>query len=338
MKGRVEHSLKIEQNIKNILITLPDYVTYYYYEFKSGRQPAACREYIRKISKFLFFINPQDVKSITPINITKYDIACFLDSIEYVEDENGNKKQTSLSYKKCYHSVLNSFFCFLQENDYIKQNPMNSIKRVRGEDCVNRKFLSESELKKILVAIDTGAGSRRSVAMQQKWKNRDKAILMIFMQTGIRETALSEINIEDVDFTNHIIKSIIEKGHKNKTFTMSQELESVLKSWLKEREQVLDDFGENALFISKSKSRISQGSLSDIVKKYSKEALGYSVSPHKLRASFANIMLEKTGDNIYIVQQLLGHARTETTKIYLKNNINQYNDMAANVIANAIFN
>ena len=149
MKGRVEHSLKIEQNIKNILITLPDYVTYYYYEFKSGRQPAACREYIRKISKFLFFINPQDVKSITPINITKYDIACFLDSIEYVEDENGNKKQTSLSYKKCYHSVLNSFFCFLQENDYIKQNPMNNIKRVRGEDCVNRKFLSESELKKI---------------------------------------------------------------------------------------------------------------------------------------------------------------------------------------------
>ena len=52
MKGRLEHSLQIENNIKKILDELPDYVTYYYYEFKSGRQPKACLEYIRKIRKF----------------------------------------------------------------------------------------------------------------------------------------------------------------------------------------------------------------------------------------------------------------------------------------------
>ena len=46
---------------------------------------------------------------------------------------------------------------------------------------------------------------------------------------------------------------------------------------------------------------------------------------------------EKTDENIYVVQQLLGHARTETTKIYLKNNLNQYNDMAADIIAKSIF-
>lgn len=48
-------------------------------------------------------------------------------------------------------------------------------------------------------------------------------------------------------------------------------------------------------------------------------------------------MLEKTDKNIYVVQQLLGHARTETTKIYLKNNLNQYNDIAADIIAKSIF-
>ena len=42
--------------------------------------------------------------------------------------------------------------------------------------------------------------------MQYKWKSRDRAIMMLFMQTGIRETALSEINIEDIDFENHSIK------------------------------------------------------------------------------------------------------------------------------------
>ena len=91
------------------------------------------------------------------------------------------------------------------------------------------------------------------------------------------------------------------------------------------------------MFISKSRTRITQKSLSNIVGKYTKEAFGYSITPHKLRAAFANIMLKKTDENIYIVQQLLGHARTETTKIYLKNNLNKYNDLAANIISDAIF-
>ena len=206
---------------------------------------------------------------------------------------------------------------------------------MRGEDFVNRKFLDEDDLKEILLAVECGAGNRRSVAMQYKWKSRDRAIMMLFMQTGIRETALSEINIEDIDFENHIIKSVIEKGHKDKTFTMSSQLEKAIVDWLSDREDIVSN--EDALFVSKSKTRITQRSLSDIVEKYTKEALGYSVTPHKLRASFANIMLEKTDENIYVVQQLLGHARTETTKIYLKNNLNQYNDMAADIIAKSIF-
>lgn len=336
MKGRLEHSLQIEKNIKEILFTLPQYVTEYYYEFKSGRQPTACREYIRKIAKFLYFIDSSNVKQINPKRITKFDVTRFLDSIEYIIDYNGNKKQSSLSYRKCYHSVLKSFFDFLIENDYITENPMNKIKRVRGEDFVNRKFLDEDDLKEVLLAVECGAGNRRSVAMQYKWKSRDRAIMMLFMQTGIRETALSEINVEDIDFENHIIKSVIEKGHKDKTFAMSSQLEKAILEWMDDRKNIIDK-NEDALFISKSKTRMTQRSLSDIVIKYTKEALGYSVTPHKLRASFANIMLEKTDENIYVVQQLLGHARTETTKIYLKNNLNQYNDMAADIIAKSIF-
>lgn len=337
MKGRLEHSLQIEKNIKEILSTLPQYVTEYYYEFKSGRQPTACREYIRKIAKFLYFIDSSNVRQINPKQITKFDVTRFLDSIEYIIDNNGNKKQSSLSYRKCYHSVLKSFFDFLTENDYMAENPMNKIKRVRGEDFVNRKFLDEDDLKEVLLAVECGAGNRRSVAMQYKWKSRDRAIMMLFMQTGIRETALSEINIEDIDFENHIIKSIIEKGHKDKTFTMSSQLEKAIFDWVCDRKNILNKKGEDALFVSKSKNRMTQKALSNIVEKYTKEALGYSVTPHKLRASFANIMLEKTDGNIYIVQQLLGHARTETTKIYLKNNLNQYNNMAADIIAKTIF-
>ncbi len=337
MKGRLEHSLQIESNIRKILKEMPDYVTYYYYEFKSGRQPRACLEYIRKIKKFLSFIS-SDMKNVEPKNITKYEITKFLDDISYIVDSNGNKKESSFSYQKSYHSILKSFFDYLYENDYIDENPMIKIKRVRGDDFVNRKFLTEDELKEILKIVDRGAGSRVAINRQEKWKTRDKAIMMLFMQTGIRETALTEINIEDIDFENHMIKSVIEKGHKDKTFHMSDELEYAIFSWLSDREMIMNGYSnEDSLFISQAKKRMTAKSVSNIVEKYTEEALGYSVSPHKLRAAFANIMLNKTDGNIYVVQQLLGHARTETTKIYLRNNVNQYNEMAADIISKSLF-
>lgn len=337
MKGRLEHSLQAEQNIKQILNELPEYVTYYYYEFKIGRQPKACLEYIRKINKFLKFIN-SDPKKVIPSEITNYSITKFLDSISYIDTKNG-KRESSIAYKQSYYSVLKSFFEFLCYNDYIElsNNPMAKIKRAKGNDFINRKFLTEKDLKKVLNTIETGAGNQLSVSRQKKWKNRDRAIIMLFIQTGIRETALSEINIDDVDFNNHIIKSVIEKGHKDKTFTMSDQLENAISSWINDRKLICQDNTQEALFLSKSGTRISQKALSDIVSKYTREALGYPVTPHKLRAAFANIMLEKTNANIYIVQQLLGHSRTDTTKIYLNNNVNQYNNMAAQMIADSVF-
>lgn len=338
MKGRLEHSLQTENTIEKILDELPSVVTDYYYEFKSGRQPKSCLEYIRKINKFLCFINQDDLKNIDISNITRLDVSKFLDSISYTIDNNGSKKESSLSYRQGYHSILKSFFDYLYDNQYINENPLQRIKRPKGEDYVHRIFLNEYELKDVLLAVETGAGNDRCVSRQYKWQNRDRVIMMLFIQTGIRETALSEINVEDIDFGTHTIKSIIEKGHKDKIFKMSSKLEGAMIEWIDTREKLLNGKEEDALFISSERKRISQRSLYEIVGKFTKEALGYSVSPHKLRAAFANLMLEKTNGNIYVVQQLLGHSRTDTTaKIYVKDNRNKYNDLAANIIEETIF-
>lgn len=337
MKGRLEHALQTENNIKRLLKELPDYVTYYYYEFKSGRQPKACLEYIRKIRRFLLYIN-SNPKEIKATDITKFDITKFLDEISYIVDGNGNKKESSFSYQKSYHSILKSFFDFLYENDYIENNPMTKIKRVRKDDFVNRTFLTEDDLKEILLAVECGAGTYTAMAHQEKWRNRDRVILMLFIQTGIRETALTEINVEDIDFSTHEIKSVIEKGYKEKTFYMSEELEEAIQEWLYDRERIIDEREQDALFISQERRRMTAKSVANVVSKFTEEALGYKVSPHKLRAAFANILLKKTNENIYVVQQLLGHSRPETTKIYLDNNVNQYNEMAAEIISKSLFN
>ena len=127
----------------------------------------------------------------------------------------------------------------------------------------------------------------------------------------------------------------------NEWFMLETEDVKQLKNIIKKEEELIEIMknnpNEDCLFISHEKRRITARSVSNLVKKYTEEALGYSISPHKLRAAFANIMLKKTNENIYIVQQLLGHSRTETTKIYLDNNINQYNEMAANIISKTLF-
>ena len=86
---------------------------------------------------------------------------------------------------------------------------------------------------------------------------------------------------------------------------MSSELEDAIQEWIDDRDDILNGKFEDALFVSQKKKRISQKSISNVVYKYTEEALGYRISPHKLRAAFANIMLNKTNGNIYIVQQLL---------------------------------
>ncbi len=92
----------------------------------------------------------------------------------------------------------------------------------------------------------------------------------------------------------------------------------------------------DALFISDRKKRITSTTISRLVGKYSEDALGYSVSPHKLRAAYANIILRKSNGNIYLTQRLLDHASPNTTKIYLDDISEEDKDMATQMISSAI--
>jgi site-specific recombinase XerD len=75
----------------------------------------------------------------------------------------------------------------------------------------------------------------------------------------------------------------------------------------------------NALFLNKHLQRISRKGVSEIVKKYVKEAQlppkAASISPHKLRHTLATLLLQG-GENLRVVQEILGHSSIQTTQIY----------------------
>lgn len=314
MDGRLEHKIKNEKTIAEMLEELPESVSQYYLSRSSSKESKGCVEYVKKIKAFLKFLN-SDTKSIDISQITEDDISKYLHSIEQTTDRQGNIRETTFAYRKQVHSILNSFFEYLRKRKMISENPMDCIERPTSKDVVKRVYLDSFDIHFLLECIDKGAGSDRSKNRQENWRLRDKAIVILLAMTGMRETALTEINMEDLDFFKGTIK-VIDKRHKTHIYKMNEAIRTALVEWIEDREVKLSNQETGALFISNQRKRIGVSTIVSIVEKYSLEGLGYKISPHKLRAAFCTILYEKTGD-IEFVRRAVGHSCIETTQRYI---------------------
>lgn len=333
MQGRLENQVKIERQIENLLKEMPRVVSEYYMNFSINREFRSCLVYIQKIKMFLTFYaeeNDVDIMDINFDGITDLDISRFLKSIETKTNAKGDVKYTSFSYRKMTWSVLNSFFAFLYKKGYTKSNPLDVIERPTKNDKVDHVFLQKEDLDKIIEAIKRGAGTEKAINCQNKWKERDMAIFFTFICTGMRESALCEIDMNKIDFKNNILE-VVDKEHKQNTYTISPLLKKKLVKWMNKREILLGNEECDALFISNRKSRINAHSVIHLINKYSQEGLGYKVSPHRLRAAFCNLMYEETHD-IEFTSQTMKHKNVSTTRIYIETNEKKVNDKSAKII------
>lgn len=317
MQGRLEHSLKTQNNINNILLNCPNYLSDYYYNLAVSTEPKTCENYLRKIKGFLFFVNPDLSKiKITEINdviISKYFISIQRKKIK--ENNQIKIEPTSFSYQKGVWTALNSFFKYLKSKKYIEDNPVELINRPKHNDYTEKYFLTADDLKLIINSIKNGVGNDNAKKKQEKWKERDLAIVSLFMNTGMRRTALSEINIGDVDFVNKTL-TIIDKRHTTHVYPLNNNMETNLKKWIVKRKELIGDNEQDALFISTKRSRISEKAIYNLVQKYTEDALGIKLSPHKLRAAFCSILYEQTHD-IEFVRKAVGHQNIITTTKYI---------------------
>ena len=304
MKGRLENEIKKEQTVKAMLNELPTVVTDYYYAMCENTEITTRVDYLRKLRNFYTFIGKplEEAKST--------DFARYMDSITRHE-VNGSLVATSFSYRKTVHSALKSFYSYLEDENIIDRNPVRN-RRPKGTDEVKRIRLTKDDVKSILSSV---TDEEAKCDTDLYWIRRDRAILTLFASTGMRETALTEINVEDVDFQKKEI-TIIDKRHLTHTYRIQPNLERLLTEWLTGRRELLGNHETPALFISNHLDRISAKTVTRIVDKYSNAALGYHISPHKLRAAFCTILYDEVGD-IEFVRDAVGHRSVEVTKRYI---------------------
>lgn len=311
MKGRLEHSLRTKKTIEKLLAELPESVSDFYYNIQISREPMTCLEYIRKIKAFLEYANC-DVTEIDDKIVDRY-----FEKISFkVNDEGEVIGETSFAYKKSVWTVLNLFFRYLVKKNIMGTNPIEDTNRPRQKDKIDRRFLTMEDLNRILNTVIRGAGSHKAIAKQKDWMERDFLIMFMFMNTGMRKTALSEINIEDISFNEGRL-NVIDKRNKEQEYIITEEMEHIINQWLKKRELLLAGEKNDALFISSYRQRMSERAIYNLVKKYSQEALGYAISPHKLRAAFVSLYYEASGGDIKATCEAVGHADVSTTSIYI---------------------
>ena len=150
--------------------------------------------------------------------------------------------------------------------------------------------------------------------------HRDRVMLEVLYDTGLRVSELVYLNLREVDMAQSALR-VTGKGEKQRIVPFGEYAQEALEAYLgTTREQLLARVGgghtSSFVFVTRRGSAMTRQAFWKNVKKYTMEAgISKSISPHKLRHSFATHMLER-GMDLRIVQTLLGHSDISTTQIY----------------------
>lgn len=319
MNGRLESELKIEKGIDTRLLSAPPFVIEWNEYLKANGKSATTRkDYLYKILRFLRFVD-DDVKNIKIEDVTSSSVIMYFSSLQ-TTDIKGETNYTSDSYRQTVWTCLNDFFGFLMEKKMTRENPLKYIERPKNRDLArirsSRINLTFEDFQKILNSVEKGVGSHKAREFQLLTKQRDLCIMLIFMNTGIRKSALINLNVDNVDFDRRKL-TLYDKGKKIQDFILNDTLIDMIAKWLNDRRvffNIQDEGG--ALFVSRNGNRMSATAIDDIVKKYTKDALGIELSPHKLRGGLISILMNEKHDAEF-VRKFIGHSNVSTTLRYV---------------------
>lgn len=307
MNGWIEKNEKIKKQIENKIKILPPIFTEFYIDMQGdGKSNTTIKNYIEYVAHFMEYITGGVNKNDFYVNITPTVIKRYITSLS-TRQVNNQTMKVSDDYQALQWSAINTFFNFLMLNDYIKQNPMQKTKRpkINTEHAVT--YLSKDEISIVMKNIEKG--------YKGHMLTRDKAIIGLLLATGIRVSALVQIDIDDINFNNNSVK-VIEKRTKTKTLYFGENTKQLLQDWIEIRNKYYSDSDTNALFLSQWKRRITTNGVRGLVTKYTQN-IDKHITPHKFRATAAT-QAAASGVNVQTIQAMYGHDSIQTTMRYVQ--------------------
>ena len=216
------------------------------------------------------------------------------------------KRGQARSYVRLQFSALRTFYQFLAARKGLRRNPLREVQLPK----IDKKLplvLTRQQIEELLAAPARVAKNRAAPSWMPL---RDVAIMELFYSSGLRLSELAALDVADVDLYTESVR-VFGKGRKERICPVGlPALEAI------SRYRAAANVHSGPLFINKGRRRMSTRSIWLILKRYLRHtSIPISISPHKLRHSFATHMLDR-GADLRSVQALLGHASLSTTQIY----------------------
>jgi integrase/recombinase XerD len=218
----------------------------------------------------------------------------FFNSIEYTDLEfyinylTSEKEAPSTRARKT--SAIKEYFKYLKKIKVITINPALDLETPKIPER-SPKYKNVQECKTMLQSIEG------------RNKERDTAIVTLFINLGLRVSELVGIDVNDIK--DNIVR-VLRKGNEEKNMRLNIQCIDAINKYLEVRPNV-----ENkALFLSERKQRISVDTVRYMTEKYG------DINPHALRHSCGTNLLSTGKVNIRDIQDLLNHKNIQTTVRY----------------------
>lgn len=234
--------------------------------------------------------------------VTAADIYEFLMYTASVRDNQPKARARKLSSIKGFYRYLTNTI------HQLERNPAIDISSPTIKPSLP-KYLSIEESVSLLEAIQNDPECRT--------RERDYAIVTLFLNCGMRLSELVGINIGDLDSELRSVR-VLGKGAKERVIYLNDACRAALRDYLRVRRQDTEAKDPNALFLSRLHRRISNKTVQWLVYKYLGEAgLSYKhYSTHKLRHTAATLMYQTGEVDVRVLKDILGHEQLNTTQIY----------------------
>jgi len=211
-----------------------------------------------------------------------------------------NKPVTSTTVND-YFRTLRTFFTWLEREELILENPFRKLKAPKVEKTIVQA-LKPIEMERLF----------KECSGKSLLDVRNKAILSIFIDTGLRVSELANLALEDVDIDNNSLFVKHGKGNKQRIVRIGTQAQKALWKYL----TVYRRGNCNSLWTNIKGNALDTRGVEIMVKRLGDKAK-IKVHPHKLRHTFAVSFLRAGGD-VFSLQYLLGHSTLQMTQRYLQ--------------------
>ena len=279
----------------------------------------------RTIDSYEFYLNQwmehvgdQDVAKVTASDLTNY-IAWM--RTEYKPRRwNGNKDPLSAKSLRNVYIALRSFYTWLHKEFKIP-SPFVDITPPKFPKHIIQTF-SKEDIEKLIKACvysrEAQTDDRKAFVMRRPSANRDQAIVLTLLDTGLRASELCSLKIDELDLRTGkvVIKHGDEggaKGGKGRTVFIGKSTRRAVWRYLADRED--RDDPELPVFINRGNHPFNSNSLRHLIVRLAGKAGVKGAHPHKFRHTFAITYLRSGGD-VFTLQALLGHSSLDMVRHY----------------------